>query len=291
MLLALATKASPAAGWQDLDPSFRKTAGEVEMELVVSRQWRAVTSLHKEEVAIFQDERPVGELTGFYPAGGASTQVWLMLDTSASMSRDFAQEKNMAESLLQRLTRPGIDPPAAVTVAAHAGLPEAGERMSPQDWDRIAALQPSGLTALFDAVCSLSARAGNSQAVARRQILILLSDGDDTYSRHTVEEAVTAAQKSHLVIYAITAHSRKTLQWGDVNLQRLTSETGGQVFFLKNFAHADSIVDEVERRVRSAYSVTFRPADQGCGFHRVRIELADRSLRAHARAGFYGECP
>jgi hypothetical protein len=47
---------------------------------------------------------------------------------------------------------------------------------------------------------------------------------------------------------------------------------------------------EIEEEIRAQYTVTFRPAGETCGFHRVRIALTDQELRARSRTGFYGDC-
>jgi Ca-activated chloride channel homolog len=303
--LSLATVAATGAGAKaqsgltaatpetQTEMTIRKTVGEVRLGFhVSSRNGRPVPGLQKDQFAVYQDGKPVTAVTGFYADDHLPLRLVLMIDASDSMSKGFLSEREAASTFLRRVVRPGVDQSAVVAFATHAALDLDWDAASPETLRRIEMLHSAGLTALFDSICDAAARmpAYDRQPDLTRRVLVLLSDGDDTYSRQSLEDAIAAAQRSDLVVYAVTAHNRKGVHWGDANLEKLTAATGGRVFFLKKYEQSEKVFADIEQEIRSQYTVTFRPAGSTCGFHSVVVEPADRSLRARARAGFYGDC-
>jgi hypothetical protein len=107
---------------------------------------------------------------------------------------------------------------------------------------------------------------------------------------HSLNDAIEAAQKSDLVVYAIAAHKPSEYRSGDANLKKLAEATGGRVFFLKKYEQSDKVFVELEQEIRAQYTVTFRLAGDSCGYHSTRVEPRDGTLQVRARAGFYGDC-
>jgi Ca-activated chloride channel homolog len=147
------------------------------------------------------------------------------------------------------------------------------------------ARQLGGQTALYDA---LVAAAGmlRSRAPARR-VLILLSDGEDNYSRGTLAEAMAALQQANIAVYAITVHSARLEYPGDRVLGQLAGATGGRAFLLRNYMGFSRVLTGVEGELRGQYMVGFRPVgglDAG-EFHAVKIVAPGAVIRA--RSGFY----
>jgi VWFA-related protein len=303
--LALTMLAGPAAGLDapavSMAPSpetrtemtIRKTVQEVRLGFhLSSRNGRPVPSMQKDQFAVYQDGQRVAGLTGFYADQDLPLRLLLMIDASDSMTRGFASERKAAVAFLRRVVRPGVDQSAVVAFSTHASPDLGADASSPDTLRRIEMLHSSGLTALFDSICEATAHLPGSgpRPGLTRNALVLLSDGDDTYSRHSLDDAIAAAQSADLAIYAVTAHDRKGVHWGDANLEKLTAATGGRVFFLKNYEQSEKGFADIEQEIRSQYTVTFRPAGSVCGFHSVGVEPADRSLRVRSRAGFYRDC-
>lgn len=303
--LALTMLAGPATGLDtpsaptppspetQTEMTIRKTVGEVRLGFhLSSRNGRSVPGVQKDQFAVYQDGRPVSGLTGFYADDNLPLRLLLMIDASDSMTKGFASEREAASAFLRRVVRPGVDQSAVVAFSTHAALDLGADASSPETLRRIEMLHSAGLTALFDSICEAAAHvpAYDRQPVLTRRVLVLLSDGDDTYSRHSLDDAIASAQSSDLAIYAVTAHNPKDVHWGDANLERLTAATGGRVFFLKKYEQSEKVFADIEQEIRSQYTVTFRPAGNTCGFHRVSVEPADQSLRVRLRTGFYGDC-
>ena len=298
LLTGVAAAEDPSSGTgtpfdTQTEMTIRKTVQEVRVGFHLSTQsGRPVSGLQRDQFSVYQDGRPVAGITGCYVDDNLPLRLLLMIDASDSMMKGFAAEREAAGTFLRRVVRPGVDESAVVVFSTRTETDLGGDASSPETMRRIGMLQSSGLTALFDSICKVAELlpARERENSPTRRVLVLLSDGDDTYSLHSLDGAIAAAQRSDLVIYAITAHNPKDVHWGDSNLARLTEATGGRVFFLKKYEQSEKVFAEIEEEIRAQYTVTFRPAGNTCGYHNVRVEPSDRGVRARSRAGFYGDC-
>ncbi|MBI3478662.1 MAG: VWA domain-containing protein [Acidobacteria bacterium] len=290
-LLNVTTPSSSQAG----DPpllTIQKTRREVQLEFHIFLDGRAIRNVQRNQIVVYQDGKQVTEITGFYEEQDLPLQLVLMIDTSASMTKEFAPEQAAAMGFLRRMTRLVTDQSMVVAFSTHATLNPSLDGSAPASFRQIALLRPAGLTALFDSICEVSARISESspQSGRSRNVLILLSDGADTYSLNSLEQAIAAALDSNLTIYAITDHAQHKVSRGDINLQKLAAATGGQVFFLKKFKSTEGTFVELEREIHSQYTVTFALPGDSCGFHSVRVETTDPKMQVRSRGGFYRDC-
>ncbi len=273
------------------ETTIRAQVQEVRLGFYVSsRNGRPVTGLKPSQFFLYQDNKPLAAFSDFYADQNLPLRVTLMIDASDSMARGFAAERKAAEGFLGRVVRPQTDSSAVVAFSTHSQVETGVDPASPATLRHLEKLRSAGLTSLFDSICDAVGLFPATEQAPVRRVLVLLSDGDDNYSRHSLGEAVEAALGSDVVIYAITPHNPKQEHWGDDNLVALTNATGGRVFFLKNYEQSEKAFAEIEQEIRARYTATFRPTGSTCGFHSLRIEPTDISLRIRSRTGFYGDC-
>jgi Ca-activated chloride channel homolog len=288
--------ASSSEGWSPEtrpEMTIRKTVQEVRLGFHVSSQnGRPIPELRPGQFSVYQDGQPITAVTGFYADQNLPLRILLMIDASDSMTRGFASERKAAATFLERVVRPNVDQSAVVAFSAHVSVQLGENASAPEKLRLIEDLHSSGLTALFDSICEAAARipAYDHETTLTGRVLVVLSDGDDNYSLHSLPDAIAAAQQSDVVIYAISPREPRLLQPGNSNLEELTAATGGRVFFLKKYEQSPRVFAQIEREMRSEYAVTFHPTGKLCGFHRVRVEPTDGNLRARSREGFYGDC-
>jgi VWFA-related protein len=253
---------------------------------------RPVPELQPGQFSVYQDGKPITALTGFYADQDLPLRLLLMIDASDSMTRGFASERKAAANFLEKVVRPDVDQSAVVAFSTHASTQLGANASALEKLHLIGDLHSSGLTALFDSLCEAAARipAYDQGTTRTRRVLVLLSDGDDNYSLHSLQDAIAAAQKSDVVIYAISPRDPRFLEPGKANLEVLTAATGGRVFFLKKYEKSPEAFGQIEQEIRSEYAITFHPEGKLCGFHSVRVEPTDGKLRARSREGFYGDC-
>jgi VWFA-related protein len=153
----------------------------------------------------------------------------------------------------------------------------------------IPAHQLGGQTALYDALVRASQLLA-SRTPARRALL-LLSDGEDNYSRATLAEAIAALQHAGIVFYSVSVHSPRLEYPGDRVLRQIAEATGGRACILSSYSRAARILAGIEEELRGQYVVGFRPTGQlrAGEFRAVRIVAQPRGLRLRARPGYFVE--
>jgi Ca-activated chloride channel family protein len=99
--------------------------------------------------------------------------------------------------------------------------------------EKIQELKAGGGKALYDAIFSACRekmmKAGNPEE--NRRVLVVISDGLDVQSTHTIEEAISMARRAETMIYTIGNAAYGYTNTGDVNLVKMADATGGAPFF------------------------------------------------------------
>ena len=170
-----------------------------------------------------------------------------------------------------------------------------------------------GGTVLYDAVFLGSDELMKKQT--GRKALILLTDGEDRGSKVTLARSLEAAQRSDTIVYAIYYKGEESGgqrgfgggprgSWpgpgggsgagnrngdGKKVLERITQETGGQVFEVSKKHPVDEIYKEIARELRSQYRIEFTPdqATGGDGYHQIDLTTKDNKLFVQTRDGYY----
>jgi VWFA-related protein len=97
--------------------------------------------------------------------------------------------------------------------------------------EKIRKLKPGGASALYDAIyeACTNRKLVQGEPVEPRRVIIVVGDGNDNTSKHTLEEVLELAQRNLVTIYGISTMSSGFAREGDENLVRLATETGGRV--------------------------------------------------------------
>ncbi|MDW8131641.1 MAG: VWA domain-containing protein [Bryobacterales bacterium] len=97
--------------------------------------------------------------------------------------------------------------------------------------EKIRKLKPGGGAALFDAIWMACTRRSliEGEPIEPRRILIIVGDGNDNSSKHTLEEVLELAQRNMVTIYGVSTVAFGFTSEGEKTLRRLAEETGGRV--------------------------------------------------------------
>ncbi len=123
---------------------------------------------------------------------------------------------------------------------------------------------------------------------ARR--ILLISDGNDTESRMSRDQALEMAQKADVVVYAISTNITRDDSDGDKVLRYLTEETGGQAFFPFKIEDLDQSFENIANELRHQYNIFYRPEPLKADglYHPVTVKTKGRKdLVVRARKGYY----
>jgi len=124
---------------------------------------------------------------------------------------------------------------------------------------------------------------------AVRKALILVSDGDDNYSRVLESEAIKECQRAETIVYAISTDVSPSKGKGDDVLREIAEATGGQAFYPTNIEGVANGFIGIEEELRSQYSLEYRPADfkQDGSFRTIYLQANDPRYKVRARKGYF----
>ena len=122
-------------------------------------------------------------------------------------------------------------------------------------------------------------------------MLILISDGGDNASKHSLAQVIDMAKQSTAIIYAIGIFDEQDGDQKPAVPGGLAKETGGEAFFPESSKEISSICEEIARDIRNQYTLTYVPtiASQDGRYRAIRGEgqRAGRGrLSVRTRAGY-----
>jgi Ca-activated chloride channel family protein len=158
-------------------------------------------------------------------------------------------------------------------------------------------IKPGGGTALYDAVIA-SADYLSKGAKRSKQVLLIITDGDDNASAATLEAAIRRVQDlDGPAIYCIGLLfgedvSHQEAKHSKEVLTELAVQTGGQAYFPKSLRDVDGIAQEVAQDIRTQYTIEYRstkPPTEG-GYREIHVEAKEkgfRGLQVRTRSGYF----
>jgi Ca-activated chloride channel family protein len=163
--------------------------------------------------------------------------------------------------------------------------------------DGLSHIDSRGGTALYDAVVA-SADKLVSDAKRPKQVIVLITDGEDNASTLNLEQTIRRVQElSGPVIYSIgllfgDEMSRAEVRHARRAMEMLSTETGGLAFFPKSMEDVDQIAAQVARDIRSQYTIGYhstKPTTEP-GFRRVSVTAEAKGmnkLTVRTRTGYF----
>lgn len=264
-------------------PAFTLTRSVEETHLdftVRDRKGDSVRGLTPRDFAVLQDGAPIAELSSFRQVEDPAVQFTLVLDVSESMRPVLDSEERIA-----RIFSAGMHQASgSAAVVRFATAPNALAVPG-----TIAGWKAAGQTALYDTLCrvadSLATTPGDPP---RRQVVVVITDGEDSWSRNTLADAIASLQRAEATVYPLTVHSHRLEFAGDRVMRELAAATGGRAYFLRDYRQLESAIRAIKLQRPTVYQVAFRPPPgSGSGFHRLEVRLPDRKLEVRARSGYY----
>jgi Ca-activated chloride channel homolog len=153
-----------------------------------------------------------------------------------------------------------------------------------------------GGTALYDAI--LGSIHHMRKAARDKKVLLVVTDGEDRDSQHTLDQTVEMAAKSNVMIYAVGLYtkgddSRQEIREGQKALKALTQATGGEVYFPKTVDEVNAICTRIAEDIRDQYTIGYYPTNTSKDgtFRAVKVELVGvkglGKVTLRTRPGYY----
>jgi len=201
---------------------------------VLGKRGLPIIDLTQSDFQVFEDGRPQA-IRYFSQESRQPLRIGLILDTSNSARRQLQFEKEAAtefvfQMLAGRNTRNQI---FLQTFDATSSLIQDFTSDPEVLNEKIQELKAGGGKALYDAIyytCKDKLmHAGDPEST--RRVLVVISDGMDVQSQHSLDEAISMARKAETMIYTIGNAAYSFSNPGDDILEGLAEGTGGGAFF------------------------------------------------------------
>ena len=253
---------APPAG-QDPDPGSYRISVDVALVVlqatVTDRQGSLVTNLGERDFAVYEDG--VRQQIRLFRNEDIPVTGGLVVDHSTSMRPKIAEVTAAARAFVRSSNREDQMFVVNFNEVASLGLPSAvrfTDRTSELE-QAIAAAPARGRTALYDAVAKGlgELRAGSWD----KKVLLVVSDGGDNASKHSLDQVMQLAGQSSAVIYTIGVFDESDDERNPRVLKRMARETGGESFLPHEIDEVVAICERIARDIRHQYTIGYVPTN------------------------------
>jgi len=223
----------------------------------------------------------------------------VLMDTSPSTAAKMKFQQEAAMNFIQTVVRPRRDRVLFATFDHEVTLrQDFTDRLELLDKAVYAVKKTGDKTALWDAIWQFSDQ--KMRSVPGRRVIVVITDGTDTYSRADLNDAIDIAQRTETTIFAISTKAgllstvvgveAGTVKGkSDKDLDRLAEETGGSAFFTGDMLSLERSLTAVAKELRSQYLITYRSTNDKYdgSYRRVEVKLTNRDgLKLRTKKGY-----
>lgn len=342
-------------------PKFSTSVKVVNVFATVrDKQGQIVRDLTKDDFTIEEDGRPQ-TIRYFAQQSDLPLTLGLLVDTSGSERRMIPTERDASYTFFEQILRPDKDKAFLIhfdhdvellqdLTSSREKLEKALELLDKPEWGNGSGDQTNGGntnggngggwggrgggygrgrgnsggahgTTLYDAVYLASNDLMSKET--GRKALVLLTDGEDTASKVSLDEAIRTTQRADTLGYSVRIADEEEGRpggfggpgmgrrggWGGGGmggggggpygrgnhvdgkkvLQQISRETGGSYFEVSKKKTVGDIYSQIEDELRSQYSLGYtsdRP-DTESGYRKIQVTLKRKGYTVQARDGYY----
>jgi len=287
-----ASSAAPDADSSEVNVKVNTNLVQIPVT-VTDKTDHPVVALNRENFQIY--ENGVAETIAYFETGESPISTCLLFDSSMSMADKIHRSLEAMSEFLDAavagdeycLIRFSNWPEKMV------GITEGTRQVA----DAIRRIHPAGFTALLDAIYAgtQEVRQGHN----RRKAILLISDGGDNRSEHTIKEIKQLVREADAQIYSIGILSPEDQVFsqeeadGPALMKTISHDSGGRLFRIHEISELPSAVAKVTMALRHQYLLGYYPKDvRNDGKYRhvaVKLTLPRGVSHVHAywRAGYY----
>lgn len=295
-------KPSPTPPNTDPQDSIRIPINRVRLPItVLDKKGLLVPGLTRNDFLVFEDRVPqqietfsddLGEVLPLYVA--------VLMDTSPSTAGKLKFEQESAMNFIQTVVRPRRDRVLFATFDHEINLrQDFTDKLDLLDRAVFGVKKTGNQTALFDAVWQFCDE--KLRSAAGRRVLVVITDGEDTYSRANIRDAIDIAQRTETTIFAISTRAGFVsavpgVEVGQIkdkkerDLSTLAEETGGVAFFTGDMLSLERSFTKIAKELRAQYLVTYKPVNDRYdgSFRKIEVRLADGrgDLKVRTKHGY-----
>jgi Ca-activated chloride channel homolog len=268
---------------------------------VTDKKGQFVPGLTKNNFVILEDKFPQ-QIETFSDDLGESLPLYVavLMDTSPSTAGKLKFEQESAMNFIQTVVRPRKDRVLFATFDHQVELKQDfTDKLDLLDRAVFGVKKLGTQTALYDAIWQFCDE--KLRGVSGRRVLVVITDGEDTYSRADLRDAIDIAQRTETTVYVISTKAGLSgtvpgVRLGEVkdkvdnNLTKLAEETGGVAFFTGDMLSLERSFTKINKELRAQYLVTYKPANDRYdgSFRRIEVKLStdQGNLKVRTKQGY-----
>ena len=273
--------------------TLRAQVGEVRLNASVLENGHAVQTLTQDAFHVYEDGVPQTIVS--FRHEDLPVSLGILIDSSGSMYDKRAAVGKASLDLI-KLSNPK-DEAFLVDFSWEAFIDQDFTSDIRKLEEGLNYVKASGGTAIYDAVIA-SADYLARNAKQPKQVLLVITDGDDNASSSSLEDAIRRVQElDGPTIYCVgllfgpdedkreSRHARRVLD-------TIAEQTGGVAYYPKKLDQVDEIAAEVASDIRKQYTITYRstkPARLG-GYRTVHVDAKEKGfnrLVVRTRSGYF----
>ena len=293
------TGTSPAAPGDQVQRAggtytLRTAVGEVRLNAsVLDNNGRMVQTLPRDAFQVFEDG--VQQNVVSFRHEDLPVSLGILIDSSGSMYDKRAAVGRASIDLI-KLSNPQ-DEAFLVDFSWEAFIDQDFTRDIKKLEEGLNYVKASGGTAIYDAVIA-SADYLARNAKQPKQVLLVITDGDDNASTSTLEETIRRVQElDGPTIYCVGLlfgpdEDRRESRHAKRVLETLAEQTGGVAYFPRRLDEVDSIAQQVATDIRQQYTLAYtstKPARLG-GYRAIHVTAQEKGygrLTVRTRSGYF----
>ena len=271
-------------------PRFRVRTDAVTVTVTVTDSvGRTITGLTRDDFEVFEDG--VQEEIAQFADDRVPVSLGVVLDSSDSMRGEAMSD---ARGALDRFVGELLDVEDEAFVATFNHIPRSVTpwRKPPSTLiDALAAIKPNGATAIYDALAAFAPQFEHRSNV--RAAMVVISDGADTASDRTLQQARDVLRRSDAFVYAIAIDApdaRASTRVSPESLREITGPSGGYTEVVRSASDLGPatarIADELNKQYTFAYESS-RPPDGT--WRNIRVHVTRGDYLARSRRGYYAD--
>jgi len=274
--------------------TLRQDAYEVRLNAtVLDSGGRSIQTLDKSAFTVYEDGVP--QTINSFRHEDLPVSLGLLIDSSGSMY-DKRAAVDKASLDFVKLSNPE-DEEFLVDFSWEAFIDQDFTNNIDKLQQGLGFIKSSGGTAIYDALVA-SADYLAKNAKHPKQVLLVVTDGEDNASSATLEQTIRRIQDlDGPVIYCVgllfgedtdkreSRHARRVLE-------TLAEQTGGAAYFPKSLKDVDAIAAEVAQDIRTQYTIAYHSTKSPTlgGYREIHVEAKSKSfgrLSVRTRSGYY----
>jgi VWFA-related protein len=247
------------------------------------------------DLAVF-DNGAHQRIVMFSPGDRVPLAITVLVDSSQSMHGGLLDRATAAATaLIEQLPADALV--EVMSFNDHVTVPYPMGADHAQAERSLAELSPSGATALYEAVLVAirdQQRAARNRADRYREVMVLLTDGENTAGWLDFDEVIDEARRSGILVSPVVVPPHDAPESGPPwQMMQLASDTGGETVAARDADDLTSIYERIAADVRNLYRIGYAPSPlvRDGAWHQIQIRAVGKDVVLRTRSGYYAPYP